>query len=258
MTTTDHRHPSVQRRQALAAADARERAAQALAETRARHGDGHPRVADALRALAALCRSGGDAAAAEPLLQEALAIRDAHAETDPQACIEALRDLAHLLDLTMRPAEARPLLRRAARMESAAFQPASPTPSVPAQDKADDARAEFIETMAGSAPKSFWTQTLGGIVIPLALAIGPMIIMVTGRFRYYGGAGGVRWVRPLLVEGAAARGMALAGIGVALFLHFHYFWPYRHRVLCAYGKTAAFVLTMTALFTGLTLLQKSL
>ena len=245
MTNSDHIHPAVKERMAREHAKAVKTAEKAVASARASYGEAHPQVAVALAALGKLHQGHSEFAQAESALTQALAIREKHA-SDAAAFVDALRDLARLHDAAGQAEKARPLMQRAAGVESEAFR--ADVEPVESAEPEYDARAEFVENMAGSAPKTFWTQTLGGLLLPAFLALRGTAILASGRMVIYLRGSLSRMV----VEGAAAHMAGLVWICFAAFAHFHFFWPYRNRPLCSYGKAVSFVAGILLLFAALT------
>jgi tetratricopeptide (TPR) repeat protein len=240
-----HVHPAVKNRLAREHAKAVKAARDAVAAAHASCGKEHPRVAAALAALGKLHQGHSEFELARTAFEDALRIREQHA-FDAVALATALRDLARLYDVAGQGEKARPLLQRAARVESEAFQ-ADIRPVASAEPEYD-AHAEFVEDMAGSAPKTFWTQTLGGLLLPAFLAFRGVAILTSGRMiMYLRGS-----LSRMVVEGAAAHMAGLVWLCAAAFAHFHFFWPYRNRTLCSYGKTVSFIAGILLLFAALT------
>ena len=247
MTDSDHVHPAVKQRIAREHAKAVKAAEETISSARASYGKLHPQVAVALSNLGKLHQGHSEFEQAETAFKQALAVREKHAP-DAAALVAALRDLARVHDAAGQGEKVPSLMQRAARIESEAFR--ADTEPVESAEPEYDSRAEFVENMAGSAPKTFWTQTLGGVVLPGGLALYGVVAIVNGRvamhFRNSAFRGG-----PLIVEGSTARMIGLVWVCAALFVHFHFFWPYRDRTLCSYGKATALVLGVIFLFAGL-------
>jgi tetratricopeptide (TPR) repeat protein len=245
MTDNDHIHPAVKQRMARERAKAVKAAEDAVASARASYGEEHPQVATALANLGKLHQGHSDFGQAEAAFKQALTIREKRT-SDAAALVAALRDLARLHDTAGQGEKARPLMQRAARVESEAFR--TDVEPVESAEPEYDAHAEFVENMAGSAPKTFWTQTLGGLLLPAFLALRGATILASGRMVIYlRGA-----LSRMVVEGAAAHMAGLVWLCAAAFAHFHFFWPYRNRTLCSYGKAVSFVMGILLLFAVLT------
>lgn len=117
------------------------------------------------------------------------------------------------------------------------------------EDQEYSAYSAFVYEMAGAASKSLWTQVLGGILLPLGLGIHGARIMVAGLTMLYGTHGSLT-TDPLILKGVTAHLIGLVWICGGTLAHFHFFWPHRNRVVCAYGKTLSlvggFILLMVA------------
>jgi len=245
MANEQHLHPAVKKRMAREHAKAVKTAEEAVASARASYGEEHPQVAVALANLGKLHQGHSEFAQAETALTQALVIREKR-PSDAAGLAGSLRDLARLHDAAGQGEKARPLMQRAARVESEAFR--TDVEPVESAEPEYDAHAEFVENMAGSAPKTFWTQTLGGLLLPAFLAFRGVTILVSGRMIIYLRGSLSRMV----VEGAAAHMAGLVWLCAAAFAHFHFFWPYRNRTLCSYGKAVSFVVGIVLLFAALT------
>lgn len=236
MPGDQHVHPAVKKRLAREHTQAVTAAEEAVASAGATYGDSHPQVAAALSRLARLHQSRSDFDHAEAAFLRALAIREKN-PTDSAGLVEELRAVARLYDASGRGDRAPPLMQRAARIEADAFQ-SGMRPAESAEPEYD-ARAEFVEEMVGSAPKTRWTELLGGLLVPAGLGVRGLSIIVSGRTAFYGAHGSMMGA-PLIIRGAAAVMLGLVWVCGAAFAHFHFFWPYRNRALCSYGKAAAF------------------
>ena len=250
MANEQHLHPAVKKRMAREHAKAVKTAEEAVASARASYGEEHPQVAVALANLGKLHQGHSEFAQAETALTQALVIREKR-PSDAAGLAGSLRDLARLHDASGQGEKARPLMQRAARVESEAFLVSSPTAEAELPEMEYSASAEFVENMAGSAPKSFWAQTWGGLVLPVIPLIIGLVFLVRGRIAIYGHRGHIYLHGPLIVEGPAARMWGLVWLCAAAFAHFHFFWPYRNRVLCSYGKAVSFVAAIILLFAAL-------
>ena len=124
-------------------------------------------------------------------------------------------------------------------------------PEVPAYSL----HAEFIDEMVGSAPKTFWTEVLGGGAAPLLISMWGMRILATARVAFYGHRGSMLH-DPLIVEGTPAILFGWVWILVAATVHFHNFWPYRNRMICAYGKAVSIVGALIMLFWSMYLIPQ--
>lgn len=239
-----HVHPAVKQRQAREYAKAVKTAQDAVTSARSTYGESCPQVAEALCSLGLLHQVHSNFAAAKAVFLKALSIREQD-ESDSTNLVRTLRATARLYDASGQDERARLFMQRATRIESDAFK-ANRHPVESAQPEYS-AHADFVEEMAGCAPKTFWTQALGGILLPLFLGFRGTALVVVGRMALYGRG----WLSgPLIVEGAAARMIGLVWLCGAAFAHFHFFWPYRNRTLCSYGKAVAFVAGFVLLFAG--------
>jgi len=113
------------------------------------------------------------------------------------------------------------------------------------------AYSAFVDEMVGSASKSLWTQVLGGILLPLGLWLRGASIVAAGQTALYGTHGSLT-TDPLIVSGVTAHLVGLIWLCGGALAHFHFFWPHRNRLVCAYGKTLSlvggFVLLMVLIF----------
>jgi len=244
MSTGGHLHPNVAKRQTKELARQVAAAEETLTAARAAHGESHPQVADALSALGLLHQQQSVFDKAETALLEALAIREKH-PADTPAQVEQIRMLARFYDISGHRDKVRPLLQRAAQMESHAFQTGM-CPVAPAEPPADDFE-EFVENMVVTLPNTFWTWFSGGILLPLVLAYIGFFPAVRGRITLYGRSPGTA----ILVEGIAAHMLGMAWIMAAAYAHFQFFWPHRNRKVCALGRVISFFAGFLFLITGL-------
>lgn len=247
MTDDRHIHPAVKQKLEQEHARALRAAEAEVAAARLEHGDIHPRVAKTLCALGELHQRHSDFDSAEAAFLQALAIREKN-PADTQGLVGALRALARFYESRGENGRSRPLMQRAARTEAQAFQ-ADMRP-VESLEPEYSAHADFVEEMAGSAPRTFWTELLGGVLLPGGLALRGVSIAASRRTAFYGLRGSMLH-DPLIVTGGAAVMIGLVWLCAALLAHFHFFWPYRNRTLCSYGKTAAFVVGILLLFGAL-------
>lgn len=250
MSGDQHVHPAVRARLEREYAKAVKEAEEAVASARASYAEHPAQLAAAFSSLGKLRQRHSDFSQAEEAFKQALAIR----ETSPSDATElaaALRELARMYDAAGQAGECRPLMQRAARIESEAFRSTAPPPELEVSGLEYSSHADFVENMAGSAPKTFWTQNLGGLVLPLSPLLAGLTFVVRGRVAIYGHRGHMFVHGPLIVEGAAARMWGMAWLCAAAFAHFHFFWPYRNRTLCSYGKAISFVVGALMLFLAL-------
>ncbi len=108
------------------------------------------------------------------------------------------------------------------------------------EDRGYSAYDAFVDEMVGSASKSLWAQVLGGVLLPLGLALRGASIMAAGRTALYGTHGSLT-TDPLIVTGVTAHLIGLIWLCGGALAHFHFFWPHRNRQVCAYGKTLSLV-----------------
>jgi len=244
-------HPAARRRLERQHEEQIAAAKEGVSAAETTYGQDHPEVAAALARLGKLHQSMGEFDEADEALSRALALREKRAETEPEPHVQALRNLATLYDVCGRQEEARPLLQRAATAESSAFR--SSMQPVESAEPEYNAHADFVEEMAGSAPKTPWTQIIGGVLLPLGLAAKGLTIVVKGRVAFYGARGSMIG-DPLIVKGAPAVMMGLVWVCAAAFGYFHFFWPHRNRTLCSYGKAVSFIAAILLLLAALTMM----
>lgn len=228
------------------------RAEAAVESAQATYGAGHPAVAQALCDLAQLHQHHSDFGQAEQALTQALAIREQY-PSDKAELVETLRSLARLHDVAGESDKSKPLSRRAARIEQEAFR--TDFRPVESAEPEYDAHADFVEEMAGSAPKTFWAEVLGGLILPAVLGLHGLRIMLSARVVFHGMHGSMA-MDPLIVTGPAAVIFGAAWVCFAAFPHFHFFWPYRHRTLCSYGKAVSLITGAVLLLASMTVLWK--
>ncbi len=242
------------------------------------HGNNHPLIADAMKRLALLHVNQHENTQAETTFRDALHVAEQNGNAHPRERADLLRQFASFLENTGRPDRAIPLRKRASEVEMNAFNVSPPIvpdhdsayapstnhtasgskevkkPSVP-EMPSYSLHAEFIDQMVGSASKTFWTEVLGGGALPLLLALWGTRILVTSRVAFYGYRGSMLH-DPLIVEGTPAILFGWVWILVAAGVHFHYFWPYRNRIVCAYGKAISIVVALVMLFWSMYLITQ--
>ena len=242
-----HINPGVQRRIDREYSKAVTAAENAVTAAITSYGEIHPQVADALCRLGELHQKHSDFDAAESDFTKALLIRE-QITTDIPGLVKTLRILACMYDISGQTNKAKPLQQRAAQIESDIWK--SEEKAVESCEPEYDAGAEFVEDMAGSAPKTYWTELLGGIAAPFFAAIKGIHILMVGHVAMYSRNSSFIG-NPLIIYGTTARMVGLVWICAALFIHFHFFWPYRNRKLCSYGKATALISGTLLLFSAL-------
>lgn len=241
----EHTNIGVQRRINREYSNAVTVAENTIASAQKSYGDSHPQVANELCRLGELHQRHSDFDAANHAFTKALSIQEQNPK-DTAGMITVLRYFARFHDISGAPYKSKPLMQRAANIESAIWK--NGEKSVESAEPEYNAHDEFVAELSGNVPKTFWFQTLGGIVIPLIAALLGIKVLVIGRV-----AMRTRYspLTPLMIYGTTARMIGLVWICAALFIHFHFFWPHRNRKICSYGKIMAAIIGSLLLFTAL-------
>lgn len=97
-----------------------------------------------------------------------------------------------------------------------------------------------LDTLGGLAdapPSTFWTRWFGGLIAPALLAMAGVASILSRSSILPGRYGGLE------LRGLAAVFMGVACLGLAVLLHFHYFWLNRlfHVGIAELGKLVGLV-----------------
>lgn len=98
---------------------------------------------------------------------------------------------------------------------------------------------DVADSLSGTPEPSMWTKWFGGIIVP-AFTLGYGIRCCIIKKALFIGSSS-RFRPGMQLDGSEAVAMGVAWMCLALFLHFHYFWPTLKRlyIFTDFGKIVA-------------------